>query len=286
MANFFTRLAERSLGLSPVVQPAIASRFSSRSALPDATNPLQPISPVPEQLLTPEPYTTIKPITAQVEPEISIETSVPNRSAILPSPTPTSPTSLESTLQPSILPELRAKQSISPAAHPIDPPPSVGEKASQVPLEPFRVLHQNERIPVENHPSLAIGHPNSETRSAPSAIPANSSNQQDALVPVPSIISQSPGTQQPDKSDRSPESRSVLSAPGRIQPALRSIVPSSEFSQAPVDRESLPPTVRVSIGRVEVRAIMPTAPAPKAAPVRPRLAVSLNDYLKQRGDKS
>jgi hypothetical protein len=195
MANFFTRLAERSLGLSPVVQPAIASRFSSRSALPDATNPLQPISPVPEQLLTPEPYTTIKPITAQVEPEISIETSVPNRSAILPSPTPTSPTSLESTLQPSILPELRAKQSISPAAHPIDPPPSVGEKASQVPLEPFRVLHQNERIPVENHPSLAIGHPNSETRSAPSAIPANSSNQQDALVPVPSIISQSPGTQ-------------------------------------------------------------------------------------------
>jgi hypothetical protein len=41
------------------------------------------------------------------------------------------------------------------------------------------------------------------------------------------------------------------------------------------------PTVRVTIGRVEVRAVMPPPPAPaKSAPATPRL--SLGDYLKQR----
>lgn len=291
MANFFTRLAERSLGLSPVVQPTIASRFSSPSALPDAVNPVQPISPVQAQLSTPErdtaikPNTTIKPIQAQAEPEISLKTSLSNQllqsSSTQPEPNSKQPLQLSSTR-----PEPSSKQFILPATDPIAPSPFIGEKSTQVSLEPFRVLHQSERIPVESHPLSAIGQLTSETQSAPSAIPANSSSQQDALVPVPVSISQPPVTQQPSKSDRHTENRSAPSAPVGIQPALRSIAPSSEFSQAPVDRELLPPTIRVSIGRVEVRAIMPTAPAPKVAPVRPRPAVSLNDYLKQRGDKS
>jgi hypothetical protein len=42
------------------------------------------------------------------------------------------------------------------------------------------------------------------------------------------------------------------------------------------------PVVRISIGRVEVRAVLPTAPAPRPAPARPRPGLSLDDYLKER----
>ncbi len=45
------------------------------------------------------------------------------------------------------------------------------------------------------------------------------------------------------------------------------------------------PTIRVNIGRIEVRAVMPSAPAPR--PKRPRAGpmLSLEDYLKQRNGR-
>jgi hypothetical protein len=43
------------------------------------------------------------------------------------------------------------------------------------------------------------------------------------------------------------------------------------------------PTIRITIGRVDVRAIMPAVPAPRPAPKRSSPALSLEDYLKQRG---
>jgi hypothetical protein len=42
------------------------------------------------------------------------------------------------------------------------------------------------------------------------------------------------------------------------------------------------PTVRVTIGRIEVRGASPALPAPGATP-RPRPAVALDDYLKRTG---
>jgi hypothetical protein len=43
------------------------------------------------------------------------------------------------------------------------------------------------------------------------------------------------------------------------------------------------PTIKITIGRVDVRAIMPAAHVPRPAPTRPKPALSLEDYLKQRG---
>lgn len=282
MANFFTRLAERSLGLSPVVQPAIASRFSSTSELSDAVNLSQPISPTQEQLSTPKFHTAIRGIQREAQPNISTTTLLADQS-------------LQSA-SPSI--ELNAKQSIPSTIHPIVPPSIYEESNRAVSPEPFRVLHSHEQTalvshPIESHPSLPITQINIETLTTPSIIPPHSSSQQNSLVSVPGIAYQQPISQKPifqqsisqqsNESDRSTESS--LSAQAVIQPSLRSIAPTPDFSQASADRESSSPTIRVSIGRVEVRAIMPT-PTPKAAPVRPRPAVSLNDYLKQRGDKS
>jgi hypothetical protein len=47
------------------------------------------------------------------------------------------------------------------------------------------------------------------------------------------------------------------------------------------------PTIKITIGRVEVRAVMPPAPAPRPSPERRGLALSLDEYLKRRsGGKS
>jgi hypothetical protein len=42
------------------------------------------------------------------------------------------------------------------------------------------------------------------------------------------------------------------------------------------------PTIRITIGRVEVRAVMPAQPAPRAAAAQRQPALSLDEYLKQR----
>lgn len=60
---------------------------------------------------------------------------------------------------------------------------------------------------------------------------------------------------------------------------------SEKDEMAFVEPSSPPPNIRVTIGRVEVRAIMPPEPkAPPAKPSRPGPALSLDDYLKQRNE--
>jgi hypothetical protein len=42
------------------------------------------------------------------------------------------------------------------------------------------------------------------------------------------------------------------------------------------------PTIKITIGRVDVRAVMPAAATPHPAPAQRRPALSLDDYLKRR----
>jgi hypothetical protein len=59
-----------------------------------------------------------------------------------------------------------------------------------------------------------------------------------------------------------------------VKPAIRTISSERAISEPA-------PTIRVTIGRVEVKAIMPETPAARQAPARPG-SLSLADYLKQR----
>jgi hypothetical protein len=54
----------------------------------------------------------------------------------------------------------------------------------------------------------------------------------------------------------------------------------------PAPEPPAPTTIRVAIGRIEVRAITPppTPPVPRTARVQPKPAFSLDDYLKQRNE--
>ena len=45
-----------------------------------------------------------------------------------------------------------------------------------------------------------------------------------------------------------------------------------------------PPVIKITIGRIDVRAITPSIPAPTPAEPQPRPVLSLEDYLKQRNN--
>lgn len=51
---------------------------------------------------------------------------------------------------------------------------------------------------------------------------------------------------------------------------------------APEAERETAPTIKITIGRVDVRAVMPERPAPRAPPERRNPALSLEEYLKQR----
>ncbi len=68
--------------------------------------------------------------------------------------------------------------------------------------------------------------------------------------------------------------------------AIRPLQPEHSPARSPYPAEGepdAPPVVKVTIGRIEVRAVTPNPPKPRpAAPVR-RPSLSLGDYLKRRG---
>jgi hypothetical protein len=49
-------------------------------------------------------------------------------------------------------------------------------------------------------------------------------------------------------------------------------------------RANQAPTIRVTIGRIEIRAAMPPAPPPRARPVRRQPALPLEQYLQRRNE--
>jgi hypothetical protein len=88
------------------------------------------------------------------------------------------------------------------------------------------------------------------------------------IVPVDSFQAQ-----QKDAGDKKSVSESLAES--------RPLQSSHRKHFSPVDQRPTTPIIRVTIGRVEVRAIHPPAAAPKQAkPTRPKL--SLDDYLRKR----
>ncbi len=107
--------------------------------------------------------------------------------------------------------------------------------------------------------------------------------------------SNSEGAERPSVELRAaiPSDPPVPSLVPAAKPAML-VVPSASRSQKLDDPEAAnfpassyisqasEPSIRVSIGRVEVRAVFPTPPPRRAQPARPKPSLSLDDYLKQR----
>lgn len=92
-----------------------------------------------------------------------------------------------------------------------------------------------------------------------------------------------PGRMKPSDAFPEPNAESIV----RDAPRERMLVdwPEAESSmRMPASRP--PPIVRVTIGRIEVRAVTaPTTVAPREAPSKPSRNLSLDDYLRQRNER-
>jgi hypothetical protein len=91
------------------------------------------------------------------------------------------------------------------------------------------------------------------------------------------------------ESERAPTPRA---APRVVEPRLSRAPTVSEAQPPPAStasdarREDAAPTIRVTIGRVDVRAVAPAPPERRRAPESSRPALTLEDYLRRRGGGS
>jgi hypothetical protein len=88
-----------------------------------------------------------------------------------------------------------------------------------------------------------------------------------------------------DDSQPASDTDNLMAKPAQVPAHAREVklverVPGALLDNGFERRES--PNIKITIGRVDVRAIMPQTPPQKPAPVRPKPSVSLNEYLKQR----
>lgn len=67
--------------------------------------------------------------------------------------------------------------------------------------------------------------------------------------------------------------------------AASMIGPPPQAHSASTSAQDAVPTIKISIGRVDVKAVMPPSPAPRPASARRAPSLSLNDYLKHQDER-
>lgn len=292
MTDFFTRLAEHTLGRAPVAEPLVAPSFAPAAswtvteglATPTEAQQTPPSPPIPSQRAEPPTAETAVPLPTLV-PESPAEAHAPAR------------------VGPAAKPMVEKER---PAASSVSKPAPAGRPAPKAAPEKART--EEPRV-VQAHPTpestpVAIQPPVPETtrralaRSAP-ALPVD--------VPQLVALESAPAQQHPAKPlPPTPKAETVQETPP-IQHAIKvetrvaspaqtppppqpSVTRQARQSTAMPPSQSLtaepapqPPAIRVTIGRVEVRAVQPPEPfLPRPRPAMRMPAVSLDDYLRRR----
>lgn len=264
MADLLTRIAERALGLAPTVQPIIAPMFApglplagehvAGSLAGDAALGEQlGVLEAPEQEHIQAPAHRLGQMAAPQPPLVPRRHEEPGGVTYVDSMVPL--TTNRRNDPPPFKPE-------PPVVHSVDSP---------------SVQHQLERRFTLDADEQGIG-PNIEP----------------LLVLQPQQYNGSAVPGQPEAS-QTPQQLTLGPTKSGVQQALAPIEIRSEAVQAQSTLAAKPssaavpepepsaPTIRVSIGRIDVRAVTPPAPsAPRPAAMRPGPALSLDEYLKQQ----
>jgi hypothetical protein len=284
MADFITRLAERALGVAPVVQPLIPSMFAP-----------EPISHSTGLEWDSETSTSLGDL--GWPRARSVQETLPARDA--PTERPADPAMAQQ--------EDQSDDALSSGTPESRPRPShLGESASSErgamtgkedqqgsPRTTARhpqtspeirpaTLHRTEPGPKRR--GLPLGPPSAEDESDEAVFRPLGTlldrGQGETLPPVPS-----PGAQASlDASEDAPPPV----APRMIRPQLDGYLERGPQEPRVAPAESSAPAIRVTIGRIEVRAITsppPMPPAQRTMPTRPGPELSLDDYLKQHNGR-
>jgi hypothetical protein len=306
MRDFFTRLAERSLGLAPLVQPRITSRYAEgpslaadleESAVREATSTLLNPSSDRERPDRGE-------LSSRTEPSL-VRSDSPAREEFLGTPSVASNAELlrsdgateQSSLSgPELAPHptlplpsswdtiLAGESGLEESSRPeMDEVPEHSPSHSLRPSAQDRQLHPSPvRHAVEIHP--VRGQQMIQPAQAPSGetdrLPAANRGEKRQIVESTTIADY------PHESAISPrpirgEQPSHRRRPAQPEATLPGI---SETSPLPDPATQPRPVIRVSIGRIEVRAVRPpdTRPPSPAPVTRVKPPLSLDEYLRQR----
>ena len=250
MSNFISHLVQRALSPAPsTVQPRLASRFEN--AVAPARQPeaqADGFSPSPGVSTQAPSAVARTPERVKALPPMAALAAPPTTpSSATPAPSPSSPVPVIARHHPLATPSSLPSP---PAPAPVPAPraaASTGALEQLVELQPsthtLLVEHVTERVREIHLPSTA-----SLSVAPPNPAPEH-------LI-VPAALP-------------APVSHKVPPTPAPLP-----ILPPAAIAQT---------TIRVNIGRIDIRAVhtTPSAPAPRQAPVR-RPLVSLEDYLKQR----
>jgi hypothetical protein len=240
MADFLSRLVERSAGLAPVARPAAAPLFAPGPAMAEEPAPVGPeavgvVPPGPAPVAAPTP----KAPTPVLREDSAADSGRPGR-GLAPAPPVLPPATLWATA-------------------PGTPRPAPAE----VQGAPHRGAAREDRSP--------------RPEESPGRGPLTTSGAE-GPSDIPRRLPAWEGRRRADA-----EIRSVV--PPLLRPREES-APRWAADLRPRGSPEAPPapTVRISIGRIEVRAVAASAPAaPRPAPARKSTGLSLEEYLRPRG---
>lgn len=161
--------------------------------------------------------------------------------------------------------------------------PRKRDEAAVMPETPAEEVIRTIRVVQEAVVSLATA----DSALEPAAVPPVSDKQRSPISQPITQESQTPLS--PEESPRRPVRTRTERAAEPIRPQIATEAPSPpKPTSFPRRREPAePPTIRVTIGRIEVRAEQSSQPAPtqtRRQPARRRPALSLDDYLAKRNE--
>jgi hypothetical protein len=233
-------------------QPAALPRADRSGAPPPAVEGVQPVrGPSPEELETAPGPELSGETTAEHRPETAPPRPEPRVEPVRAAPGP-------SATAPDLGSRPQATEGTATTAH--ASPSSLGEQ----------------RPPRFEPPTIPV---------RPTAGPMASSSEPAEGALRPRIIPRiEPGP--PSGAPRQAGAAQQAAESGRPY-AFPSIEPATPPSGQPSGRGEPAPTIQVTIGRVEVRAITPPQrEAPRRRPTRPESVLTLDEYLKQRNEES
>jgi len=302
MSDYLTRLIQRSVHFGVGVQPRVAPLFAP---LPDLLEP------------TSEPHSNPAPVDGGSDSAVSSQPSevssvnsvllhAPNEfSAVSRQRSAVGSVNSESFDVPSALPiatQIKGKhmragdQSFDvPSALPIATQIKgkhmrAGDQSFDVPSAlPIATLRSTDRIPSTLTSSADSGEKLSQVIVPPIPSSITASVQPSELSAVSGQRSAKMPSNLLDNTNNGEEQSQVIAPPFMLK--RTSVQPRASFNAKPITRtgpsamEEQTPTIRIHIGRIDVRAMLPSSSQvskSRQAPVRPSL--SLDDYLKKRNE--
>jgi hypothetical protein len=270
MNDFLTRLAARALAPQPAIQPRTGSRFEPPATPPGSAGPLRTARN--EDLALEEPL-EIESRADDRRPLLSVPPKLKTELPALPNDD--APRDRFAPVAPAVR--------LSPA---LPNPPVVAVPAATVPPLPSRAEVVPAKAPAA---AAAASRKGIESRSQPEEASAGSlrpAMPEQRRKPADDDALADPAT---SATHRAQTTRRAEGAPPVRQPFAPAVVAAPVARSEPaaatrsLPHETPPPTIRVTIGRIDVRAIAPSPAAATASRPGPAAArLSLEDYLQRR----